>query len=916
MRIAADAKHQEKEDQLYEQAQGANRLIQQLQQQNLTLQLQHEQATSKLLELQNKEHQYQQELADIQAEVPAQTASFNQQKQILIREKQAIQDEDARRRTILLKKHADERKSLQTHHDVTLREHKRESESREAALTKRISLLQAELDEVRRRQTAPASHSSSSEERTFRTPGVTFSDATFKTPPSTRQVPGGPAATPTTSTGASHQADQTTPFRAGIVPTPRNLYAKQRAQRRDDPTPPGTQPKPPTYPAQPERPPPMTLEAQLWFQACSPFAQATLQTKLRQSFLGSVHDQTRASQDFWFTASQEQQEVMVVLNFPDFSTRPDGMLAALAGFEFEVQPAIVGIPSGIPRDGVHDNPDRFVRVAAPRTHLEEAPLWLGGVCTRCGRLLIDGMCVAMCVTNVPLCTKCDRRGHRYAQCVNASPENPHSPSFGLIAEPGAPHSSTPAYSPFRTPSQTPLVDRGLQESDDDLFNPTRQVPAGAPPQRLPRQRAYQPTPRTTAEQAYLDSIIEGTSHPQPVSQHTRSSLGTSHASSALEDAVRLMAINTRAMQENQATKKKFLSTKGKKLLEKIDMFDGTKPDLYLSWINQVETHAEVLEEEGMTKRDICLDRSKGMALASINAIVPSADWNTFEREMRNGLSDVPNTVVARRVLRMMQQGRQEPLRVYANRYGIYFRAAFNKYASQETDDEKKLDFLQSLLNPRFTENLYRTDKALPRTLQQVFQKVFIEEERFKVLEASRRDPREKTASYQRSVEEIYSPTYEEHEQYPPDTVAAARAIDPRVACYICGANHYQRDCPNSKPKDSAKPQKTAKPPKENPSNGDATRGFPPQQTVNTSITWGNVKTKPATATAKTQTDPPPKKTFQKDGKRAILGRNQPPTPVRSVQTETNHLPEIEEEDLEVPDLPSEMQVDVETSDSE
>ena len=444
--------------------------------------------------------------------------------------------------------------------------------------------------------------------------------------------------------------------------------------------------------------------------------------------------------------------------------RPLGLVEALAGLSFQVDPNTVGIPRGVPPS--RRNPEFYVTIAGPKTNGEEERDWLGGLCLTCNRMMIDGTCVALCVLRPPACDNCSLVGHFTSQCLTTLTSTASTPKTRPTVRPFFPTDQSTIGADNITPILThttrpqyenppPLVDKTLDDDDEPLFIPSR---SGT----LPRRTTLTPDEKLMrnleTSRQLSDSIRESSKTPE-------------------QDILKLCALSFDNISQMSAI---HLS---KDVLEKVPMFDGSNRENFFSWIDDVERTAH---HTGMSPLRVARMRSAKQVYTTLNGIPQDHDWRTTKLILQQYYSNTPTTGHAMIELFALRQKATEHIRDYCQQFALLNRAACGKGPKEDNSQQSKLTFLRSLYNPKIVTEVCKRGEDLPKTLYEVMELACEVHKRFQFIEGV------KGATMMNfTLQEPKSLTHQIAAIQPANTPAT---IPGTVVCSICGGPHTSAIC--------------------------------------------------------------------------------------------------------------------------
>ncbi len=557
--------------------------------------------------------------------------------------------------------------------------------------------------------------------------------------------------------------------------------------------------------------PPMMMEAQAWYQQAAASDRETLGEMLIMAITAPEAQRVSLTTQFWSSVAKIDARAH---NYPTYHTlqRKDGMLAALAGQPFCVKPHIVGVPIGIPRDGIHDLAKNFIWDAPARTRMAERPKWLGGTCFQCNRMLIDGLCVALCISNLPYCDSCFGNGHTARQCTSErrAPPPVLTPGTAMLGAPDA--STTPLQQPHLSAGATPFIPartylRTEHPGDNRRLREPRR-PGGTPISQKP--------PASEDENDILVRSIR--------SKAKTAKLDPGEAQILQLDLMNKMFTK---LTEDKKSSNSFTSVQ-KMQLEKIPMFDGEDRTKFDDWVFQVLDASDEMDKDVF---HIAKLRSKGDFYNALSdRMAGTKSWVELIELLRPFYSHVPNRTAAADMLRDLRQEPKENINTFVNRYTNLFRYAYQMNTTAATDEISKIHFLRTIRNQELTMQIMLNNTSthgseIPGSLYDLMQRVISETQKLQLLELTKvnyQDTPTLSKHRQRVVtEEPDQPVvrhlgeqgpisirkltpassqgqeYEDMEVSFPSEGFSIRIVNgrPKLVCWQCGGDHIKANCP-------------------------------------------------------------------------------------------------------------------------
>ena len=215
----------------------------------------------------------------------------------------------------------------------------------------------------------------------------------------------------------------------------------------------------------------------------------------------------------------------------------------------------------------------------------------------------------------------------------------------------------------------------------------------------------------------------------------------------------------------------------------VPIFDGTKPELFHDWIEQIET---LCQESGRDIITELLGRAGPQVQRIIKSIPENKPYSKKREELMRCCSHIQSKVHAAKELQDLMQKPEENLRAYIHRFSYLHYHATDKVPEIEKDTTHIVKFLSSIRNTQIAKRIAEKRISEGMTLKDIFTKALELETGFQISEgvAQRRDA---------EVMEINFNQINDSEI----NEVGKRSRSPRdIVCWGCGQNgHYQRDCP-------------------------------------------------------------------------------------------------------------------------
>ena len=248
-----------------------------------------------------------------------------------------------------------------------------------------------------------------------------------------------------------------------------------------------------------------------------------------------------------------------------------------------------------------------------------------------------------------------------------------------------------------------------------------------------------------------------------------------------------MQQNHETMQEQANAMKDLVELSARKaydhMFTAVPIFDGTKPELFHDWIEQIET---LCQESGRDIITELLGRAGPQVQQIIKSIPENKPYSKKREELMRCCSHIQSKVHAAKELQDLMQTPEENLRAYIHRFSYLHYHATDKVPEIEKDTTHIVKFLSSIRNTQIAKRIAEKRISEGMTLKDIFTKALELETGFQISEgvAQQRDA---------EVMEI------NFNQVPDSEIneVGKRSRSPRdIVCWGCGQNgHYQRDCP-------------------------------------------------------------------------------------------------------------------------
>ena len=221
----------------------------------------------------------------------------------------------------------------------------------------------------------------------------------------------------------------------------------------------------------------------------------------------------------------------------------------------------------------------------------------------------------------------------------------------------------------------------------------------------------------------------------------------------------------------------------------IPIFDGSQPELFNDWLEQIETLC------AMSGRDIrteVMGKSGPIVQRILKSIPADQKWSVQREELRRCVSDIPTKGHAAQKMQDLYQEPKENLRAFIHRFSNMHYYATGKTPDAEHDMSHIYRFLSAIKNSKIARRI--TEQRIPdtMTLQDIFMKALDLEAGMQMAEsvAQRRDAQiMEIRNGQTQGEEI--------NQLGPRARSPRSRSPSDAGCWTCGQRgHYHRDCPN------------------------------------------------------------------------------------------------------------------------
>ena len=219
----------------------------------------------------------------------------------------------------------------------------------------------------------------------------------------------------------------------------------------------------------------------------------------------------------------------------------------------------------------------------------------------------------------------------------------------------------------------------------------------------------------------------------------------------------------------------------------VPIFDGTKPELFHDWIEQIET---LCQESGRDIITELLGRAGPQVQRIIKSIPENKPYSKKREELMRCCSHIQSKVHAAKELQDLMQKPEENLRAYIHRFSYLHYHATDKVPEIEKDTTHIVKFLSSIRNTQIAKRIAEKRISEGMTLKDIFTKALELETGFQISEgvAQRRDA------------EIMEINLNQANNLEISEVARRSRSPNRspkdISCWGCGqSGHYHRDCP-------------------------------------------------------------------------------------------------------------------------
>ena len=235
----------------------------------------------------------------------------------------------------------------------------------------------------------------------------------------------------------------------------------------------------------------------------------------------------------------------------------------------------------------------------------------------------------------------------------------------------------------------------------------------------------------------------------------------------------------------------------------IEVYDGTDPDKFEPWIEQIEIACRV---SGRDPRVVALAKSTGAVTEVIRSMKPGLSWVEFKNELKRCFSANKSMMHAAAILdNFRKQNVNENLRSYIHKYTKLHRDATDRSCEDEYDTQRKLHFLSRLRNGNIASKISQSadfEKYKNYSLQKVMEKALVLESRLQVREmvtqareaVDNSKPTEIMEFVLKNTSNNLGHKVEEEVNNIPDD----KPVSPSKAnciCYKCGGyGHYGKEC--------------------------------------------------------------------------------------------------------------------------
>ena len=238
----------------------------------------------------------------------------------------------------------------------------------------------------------------------------------------------------------------------------------------------------------------------------------------------------------------------------------------------------------------------------------------------------------------------------------------------------------------------------------------------------------------------------------------------------------------------------------------IERFDGTKPEDYQKWIDQVEAVAAV---SNIYAREIATARSGGDVKTFIIAFPPKTDWSDIKVNLKENFSSNPTLAHEWASLQLIKQAHDENMSLYIARFSKQVNAyvAGNRGITLP-DSMLKHQFLQGVRNPYLGQKLAENIETLTlEELQKKARKMESSNKYYEGLRQGQADTKDLPPMGINAID-VSAVQGQNGQQGKP---AGGRQPFQGI-CYRCGLyGHMGRDCQKSKDAETGEQQVSNRP---------------------------------------------------------------------------------------------------------
>ena len=254
-----------------------------------------------------------------------------------------------------------------------------------------------------------------------------------------------------------------------------------------------------------------------------------------------------------------------------------------------------------------------------------------------------------------------------------------------------------------------------------------------------------------------------------------------------------MEINNDTMQEQAGAMQTLADIARKQsydhMYAAIPIFDGSQPELFNDWLEQIETLCVM---SGRDIRTEVMGKSGPVVQRILKSIPADQRWSLQREELRRCVSDIPTKGHAAQKLIDLYQEPKENLRAFIHRFSNMHYYATGKTPDVEHDMSHIYRFLSAIKNSKIARRI--TEQRIPdtMTLQDIFMKALDLEAGMQMAEsvAQRRDVQVMEMRNEQNINE-------EVNQLGPRSRSPRNRSPSNAGCWTWGqTDHYHRDCPN------------------------------------------------------------------------------------------------------------------------